>query len=348
MDWRRRGRLTGISFAVALLVLVSGPLAGLRAQDEQFRERQILDPNADDWKDETPPAPGTPEATLDTARSLLARGEARQARRLLSKWIEQHPDHDRYLEGVYLYAESCFETRDYYRAYEHYEVVAESGSGDLFQRAVRREIDCARAFLAGQKRIVWRIFRLPAYDDGVEILDRVWERVPGTRIGETVLRLKADHFFNSGDMDLAQDEYVNLAREYPSGRFIRVAMLRSAEAADASFPGVPFDDRALVDADERYRAVKATFPDYAAREAVDARLQGIREKRAEKDLYVGRYYEKVKQPGAAEFYYRQLLKDWPETLAAADARTRLRALGATVDEPAAPAGSQPAGERGRR
>ena len=53
----------------------------------------------------------------------------------------------------------------------------------------------------------------------------------GTRI-----RTKADHFFDRGEMDLAQDEYVNLTREYPAGRFVRLAMLRSAEAAGAAFP----------------------------------------------------------------------------------------------------------------
>lgn len=326
--------------------MLSWPAVFVRAQDEQYREREVLNPDEDAWQ-ELPAAPaGTPEAELDECRSLLARGQAGKARKRLERWVQQHPDHERYLEGVYLYGEACFETRDYYRAYEQYEIVVENGSGDLFQKAVRREIDCARAFLAGQKRIVWRILRLPAYDDGVEILDRLWERVPGTRIGETVLRLKADHYFSTGEMQIAQDEYVNLAREYPSGRFIRLAMLRSAEAADASFPGVPFDDRPLVDAEERYRAVKATFPDYAEREAVDARLQGIREKRAEKDLYVGAYYERVKQPGAAEFYYRQLLKDWPDTIAAAEARVRLRALGVLIDD-AGSATSRPAAERGR-
>ncbi len=316
-----------------------------RAQDEQFRERQVLDPNSDEWQDQPPPTPGTPDGDLEAARSLLARGQPKDARAILKPWVEQNADHARYLEGAYLLGEAHFETGDYYKAYEAYEIVAENGSGDIFQKAVRREIDVARAFLSGQKRIVWRIFRLPARDDGVEILDRLYQRVPGTRSGETALRLKADHFFDRGDMTIAQDEYSNLVREFPAGRFVRFATLRTAEAAEASFPGVPFDDRPLVDADERYRTVQTSFPDYAEREGVAARIQGIREKRAEKDVYVARYYERVKQRGAAEFYYRQVLADWPETLAAAEARNRLRALGAAVDE-SAPAG-RPTEERGR-
>jgi outer membrane protein assembly factor BamD (BamD/ComL family) len=192
-------------------------------------------------------------------------------------------------------------------------------------------MDVARAFLSGEKRIVWKILRLPARDDGVEILDRVWERMPGTPMGEEALRLKADYFFDRGEMDLAQDEYVNLAREYPAGRFIRLAMLRSAEAAAAAFPGIRFDDRPLVEAEERYRQVAAAFPVYSEREAVEERLEGIRQQRAEKDLDIAQWYERTGQAGAAEFYYRLVLKDWPDTLAANEARNRLRGMGIELE-----------------
>jgi len=42
-------------------------------------------------------------------------------------------------------------------------------------------------------------------------------------------------------------------------------MLRSAEASEAAFPGIKFDDQPLVEADERYRQVLAAFPTYAER-----------------------------------------------------------------------------------
>jgi outer membrane protein assembly factor BamD (BamD/ComL family) len=286
-----------------------------------------------------PIEPATPGGELEQARSLLATGDARQALSLLKDWTEQNPDHERYHEGMFLLGEAYFETGDYYKAYEGYEAVVQSTSGDLFYRALKREMDVARGFLAGQKRIVWRILRLPAYDDGLQILDRVWEQVPGTRMGEEALKRKADYYFDNGDMDLAQDEYANLARQYPRGRFTRSAMLRSAEASNAAFPGIKFDDRALVESEERYKQVQAAYPDFAARENVDVRLEGIRQQRAEKDLSVARWYEKTKQAGAAEYYYKIILKEWPDTVAAAEARSRLRAMGVEF------ADNETAGER---
>ncbi len=318
----------GAALIVALLLLP------LYAQEQQYRERQVLDPETGEWVDLPPTEEEQPSDELGRARALIARDKADAARRLLKRWMKANPDDERFEEARFLLGETYFLARDYWKAVQQYQTVAENASGELYDLANQRCVDVGRAFLSGQKRILWIFFRLPAYDDGVEILDRVWERAPGSRIGELALKLKADFYFERGDMDLAQDEYANLVKQYPSGRYVQLAMLRSAEAAEAAFPGVKFDDQPLIDAQQRYQQVVAAFPPYAERERVPERLEGIRQQRAEKDLSVARWYEKTRRSGAAEFYYRLILEDWPDTLAAAEARTRLRAMGVR-EEPAA-------------
>lgn len=317
---------------LVLLALLAGPAA---AQEEQYRERDVLDPERDEWVAEPRAPEAGPEDPLDRARALLAAGQAKRARKLLEAWVEAHRDDQRYHEGALLLGDAWFELRDFWRAVERYQGVADEASGEVFERANERCVEVARAFLSGEKRIVWRIFRLPAYDEGVELLDRVWERMPGTRLGELALKLKADFFYERGEFDLAQDEYANLVQQYPSGRYVQIAMLRSAAAAEAAFPGIRFSDGPLLEATERYRRLLGTFPAYAEQQGVRLRLDGIREQRAEKDLAIGRWYERTRQSGAAAFYYQAVLADWPDTLAAAEARTRLRALGVAREGPGA-------------
>ena len=325
-------RFANVAFCVAACVLLTSLAPAVVAQQEQYRERQVLDPESDEWVEEPLADRSEPADDLDQARHYLAAGNYRKAQRLLKKWTEENPEHERYYEGLYLLGEAEFEREHFYQAYEAYEVVADATGGELFYQSLRREMDVARAFLSGEKRIVWKILYLPAYDDGIEILDRIWERVPGTRLGELALKLKADYFFAVGDVDLAQDEYVNLTREYPNGRYVQLAMLRGAEAAAAAFPGIKFDDRALLDAQVRYQQLRSTFPPYAERERVADRLEGIRQQRAEKDLDTARWYERTKQAGAAEYYYRLVLKDWPDTLAGGEAQRALRGMGVELTE----------------
>lgn len=300
---------------------------------QHYRERQVLDPETGEWVTEEAPEETGPGDELGAGRALLAEGQPGKARKILQNWIKANgEDNDRYYEAVFLLAETWFESKDYYRAYEQYELVIENTGGELFHAALNRERDVALAFLSGQKRIVWRVFRFPAMDEAIDILDRIWERVPGTRLGEEALRTKADYRFNKGEMDLAQDEYANLAQQFPSGKYAQFAMMRSAVAAEAAFPGIKFDDRPLLDADERYRQVQTAYPTYAERENVPQRLEGIRQQRAAKDLDIGKWYERTRQRPAAEYYYRLVLEDWGDTLAAAEARQRLRAMGVQVED----------------
>lgn len=326
-----RVRLFTICVRTIQLALLLGLAGSATAQEEQFREREVLDPETDEWVRHEPEAPGSPADELDQARLYLAEGRAKAAYKLLKKWTKENPDHERYFEGLYLLGEAQFERRRYFQAYEKYEEVADATAGGLFYQSLRRAMDVARAFLAGEKRLVWKLFYMPAKDDGIDILDRVWERIPGTRLGEQALKLKADYFFENGDVDLAHDEYVNLAREYPNGRFVQLAMLRAAEAAAAAFPGIKFDDRALLNAEVRYGQLLGAFPAYAEREHVPDRMDGIRQQRAEKDLDIARWYLRTKQAGSAEFYYKLVLADWPDTLAAAEARQELRRLGISLE-----------------
>lgn len=298
----------------------------LIAQDLNYPEREVLELDQEDWVPQTQPT-SLASGPLDEARKLLAEKRPRKAAKLLETWLEQNPDSDQYYEGVFLLGDAYFEREDFWKALTRYTEVAENSSGELFTQANRRAMDVARAFLSGQPRIIWGFLRVPAYDDGLEALNRIWERAPGTRLGETALKLRADYFYDDGQMLLAQDEYANLAKEYPSGRYVQYASLRAAESAEAAFSGIRYSDKPLLEAAERYGQVKRAFPDYAIRENVDQRLEGIRRLRAEKDLEIAKWYEKTDRAGAAEFYYRQILKDWPDTLSASQAAQRLRAMG---------------------
>jgi outer membrane protein assembly factor BamD (BamD/ComL family) len=319
----------GLVFAALVIALTT---VSLRLQEQKFRQRQVYDPQTGEWTAEEVTVEEAAGDELAQARVLLAESKPTQARPLLKRWLKANPEDERVNEATFLLGETYFEARDFWQAANQYTTVAENASGELFDLANQRCVDVARAFLSGQKRIVWGFLRLPAYAEAVELLDRVWERVPGTRLGELALKLKADYYAGNGDLDLAQDEYANLAQQYPSGRYVQFAMLRAAECAEGAFPGIKFDDRPLLEADERYRQVLTAFPIYGEREQIAERLEGIREQRAEKDLDIGGWYERTRQPSAAEFYYRQILKDWPNTLAATHAQTRLRAMGAPLEE----------------
>ncbi len=296
----------------------------LLAPQETFRGGEILDPATNTWR---PVIQDPTTAPLETAAKHLAAGEHNAARRILADWLDNHPDHPAFYEAVLLYGDAFFQAERFWKASEQYEIVAANTVGETFDNALRRQMDVARAFLEGKRRIVLGFIPITAYDEGVELLDRIYERVPGSRLGEQALKLKADYFFNAAQYESALAEYAFLAQEFPNSRYTRTALLRAATSAQAMFPGVRHDDQALIEAAERYNQLQEAFPEFAAEMNVAARLDEIRAQQAEKDFAVADYYLRAGYRPAGVYYLQQVRQDWPGTRAAQQAAERLTDLG---------------------
>ena len=172
--------------------------------------------------------------------------------------------------------------------------------------------------------------RIRDYDGGLAIMDDFIVNYSDTPLAEPAQMGKADYYFSRGEFELAEDEYATFAREYPNSRQHPRALLRSSQAALASFPGIKFDDAGLVEAEERFRQFRRAYPAAAEQQGVPVILDQIAATRADKTYDIARFYEKTGQPQAARFYYRAIVRDWPLTPAAAQAKGRLAALGESV------------------
>ena len=93
-----------------------------------------------------------------------------------------------------------------------------------------------------------------------------------------------------------------------------------------------FDDADLLEAEVYLKDFRQKYPQDAGAEQVPQTLARINDQRAEKDYRVARYYERVRQPDAAIYYYRLVEKDWAASTWATEARSRLVALGAVAPE----------------
>ena len=325
----------------ALSGLLAGPAAvlgqpssaGREQPPDSYSSRLTYDSHTGQWIEEAEPVPGTPEGDLALAKRRLARGEARQAGVQLRQWLRTHAyDSPLHPAALFYLGRTEFEQGNYVRAHAHYQEVINGWPGtEWADRALRGDFIVAEVFLSGQKRKLLGMPMLPADDEGLDILDDIIANHPHTALAEQALRTKADYYFREGEFELAEDAYSQLARDYPGGHYVPEAMLRAARAALASFPGVRFDDAALIEAEERFLQFREAFPQYAASEEVGLVLETIRAKQAEKEFRIAEYYERVRQFNAAGVYYRSVDRRWPDTTWAGLARSRLGRLGLGAD-----------------
>jgi outer membrane protein assembly factor BamD (BamD/ComL family) len=329
-----RGSLLGF-----FILLTLACAASAQDNDQTYHERLEFDPATGDWVEIAPPIPGTEEGDLALARSLLARGQYKKARKAFAEWMKTYPESTHWPEGLFYAAEAEVTAEelkpkqgDVIKAYTWLEELVKGWPGtELSARAIRKEMIIAELLLFKErKQKVWKgMLWLSGTEEALQMLDRIIDDYAReTPTAEQALRMKADYHYLNGEFQEAELAYARLVRDFPRGRYHKIAMLRSGQSALARFHGVQFDDADLLEAEVYLADFQQRYPRESADSGVPQIVSNIHERRAEKDFLVGRYYERVKVPDAAIFYYRQVENNWPATIWATEARGRLVALGA--------------------
>lgn len=296
-----------------------------------------------EWVEVAPPQPGTNEGDLHLIRDMLRRNDFRRALSAAEAYIKKYGTNDPlHPEVLVAKADALIGRKDFMAAHETLQaMLSEYGSTAATSDALRLEFVIAESYLAGAKRKLWGMPLLSGEDVALQILGDISAEYPGNRYAELAIKTKADYQFKIGSHALAELDYNRLMREYPHGRYYQYAMRRSAESALASFAGVLYDEAALVEAAEQFDEYRTAFPAEANQEGIGLVLDSIQEMRADKEYLVGRQYEKTNHLSSAAFYYQLVRDQWPDSIAATKAATRLELMGVLELVPATPTGENP-------
>jgi len=266
------------------------------------------------WVPATEPVEGTEQGHLALVRKLIERGEGRSASRAVRRFFKTYPDSQNREEAMLLAGQAELVRERYWQAFEWFEKqLAEYPAGRYYEWALSREFEVAEAFLAGKRRIHFGIFRLRAEGDGLDILLRIAEHAPGTMIAQKAMLRIADHQYEKARFAEAVAAYDEFLEMFPKSPQAQYASLQAARSTQAQFEGPEFDDTPLLEARQRYLNFQQAYPE-AAREAdVAAILVEITAMRANKLFLTGAFYERTDRPGSAEFYYKLVMRDFPQT-----------------------------------
>jgi len=311
-----------------LIVAAAMPTSTTVAQQSRLRTL-TYEKDKRSWTEVAPPMPGTSEGDLYLIRESIRDKAFGRANAQVKSFIKTHGTDDPVYPAVLVaQAEAQIGRREFVAAHETLQTFLGAYRGAApTADAVRLEFVIAESFLGGAKRRIWGVPLLSGEDLALQILGEIAADFPEDEYAELALKTKADYLFKTGDHALAEFEYNRLIRDYPRSRYHEYALRRAAEAALASFAGVYYDEAALVEASERFEEYRAAYPGQADRDGVALVLDSVREMRADKEYLVGEYYEETGHLSSAVFYFKNVRRDWPGTVAASKATRRLELLG---------------------
>ncbi len=301
------------------------------AHGQRPRTRELTyDPQRQEWVELPPPPVGTPAGDLHHIRVQIKNGKHRRALSEIKSFVKTHGQAKAQYPGVLIgKAEALIGRRAYYEAYGVVQEFLDAYGGmALTSDALRLKFIIAETYLTGVKQKILGLRLFSGVDLAFRILDEIAVDYPDSGWAVYAIKTKADHLFQTGDHLLAEMEYARLLQNYPQSRYHQPALRRSADAALASFRGIEYDEAALIEADERYRDYASQYQITHDTKDVGLVLAGISEQRAEKDFSIGAYYERTDHLSSAIFYYRSIVANWPDSVAATKAGERLELLGA--------------------
>lgn len=217
--------------------------------------------------------------------------------------------------ALFLKGQALFERKLYYQAFEAYDDMLNGYAGsNFFEAALKQQVEIARRFLAGAKRKVWGFIPASAKTEGVEILDRVVERWPGSELSAQALMMQGDYYYNKGRFIEAQSTYQILVEHYSRSSYYEAALLRNAEATHAQYEGPLYDSSCLTDARIRYAHYQARFPQKAQELGIAQRRERIDWQEAQKHYEIADYYRRTHRTGAMQFYVEYIQQHWPGSI----------------------------------
>ena len=299
------------------LLLIAGIFSVL--SESAIAQQRYSLTDDDQWSETASPEPGTPEHQLAAARQALAAGEYVRAINLSNRWIEQYSQHGSLPEAYIIRGDARLQQDELYQALFDYEYVARVYSGsEAFTTALEREFDIARRFANGERRRLWGMKIVDASAEAEELLIRIQERLPGSRLAEMAGMELGDFYFRRRNMPMAAEMYDLFIELYPNSEQISKARRRGIYAHLAGFKGPQYDAVGLAEARLRIQDLKIEEPRTAEQVGADALLVRIDESRAAKLLEEARWYMRTGDVISAELTIRRLVSRYLGTVAAAD------------------------------
>jgi outer membrane protein assembly factor BamD (BamD/ComL family) len=271
---------------------------------------------------------GPDREKLDQAEQVLIEGREGKASKLLNKWLKKFPHSPYRAEALYYAGQSLEQQGKLYKAFERYEQLLEGyNNSEFFRPGLEAEFGIAERFLSGTKRMALGIFRVSGDDVGINIIEKLQERRPGSVLAEKGLMLLGDYYLRKKLYPEAADAYNLLIIEYPSSIYVRQARLRAARAYMNMFEGVSKDPVPLIEAHERLLEYRQLYQGDEQSNEIEAMLAKVEDLQAERDYQTGRFYERTGKKGAGRFYYEQVIERWGRSKWATKAQKRLGKLG---------------------
>lgn len=307
-----------------IAITAAGMFQSLTLAQEDRKTFELTNGRLTEVATTNPASLPAPDATLKRIEGFIDRQQFAAAEKASLVWLLSHKADPHFDLGLYLHAVALNGNGDPIKAFYYADQLLDTyPASAYFTQALELQYNMGDSLLGGRKLSILGLKVLDGESEGVEMMFRIQQRSPGAPLAERALRRTADYYFASGSFDLASDAYGAYASTYPRSPNLPEVLLRQAFSNYAQFTGVKFDPTPLVNARAQMNDLLAKYPEIAKRENLQSFIDSIDKTLARKLWVTADFYKRTDKPDAAKSTLQVLVREYPQTDEAQQAKQML-------------------------
>ncbi len=286
----------------------------------------IWTPKTGRWLNPKYAVKANPAEQLKYARELFDSKSYDKARVEFEKLIKNFGRSKEAAEAQYLIGR-CFENLNKpYEAFKAYDkVIKKYPFSEKTEEIVERQYLIADKLFKAPRSKVFEAVVGKDYNV-VEIFRAVVNNAPYGKYAP-IAQYKIGLFYKSvGMFPEAKEEFDKVVNEYPQSEWVKAAKYQIALADTESSLKAGYDQTSTKSAVKEFTEFVKNYPDAELSADAQNQMKELRNKEAENNFNIAKFYEKLKKIDSAKIYYRHVVSDYSDTVWAKKSVEQLEAL----------------------
>lgn len=271
----------------------------------------------------------TPKEQLDYALTFLDSKKYDQAIGEFKKLIKHYPRSKEAPEAQYYIGKVQETLNRPYEAFKSYQVVIDKYPfSERAAEIVELQYQIGNELLEGRNRHgkVAQVF-IGGDDRVIEVFRTVIKNAPYGKYAAISQYKIGLYLKEKGLYDEARDEFEKTLNDYPTSEWAKAAQFQIAMADTKRSANAQHEQKTTQIAIEGFREFVKSHPESELTAEAKEQIAKLRDKEAENDFVVGKFYEKKDNFKAARVYYNDIVNKYADTGWGPKALARLKVIG---------------------
>ena len=270
----------------------------------------------------------TPEDQLEYAQSFRDQGNCKKAMAEYKKLIKAYPRAKEAPEAEFFTGQCLEDTHKPYEAYLAYQLVIDKYPfSERAAQIVGLEYNLANHLLENKDRSKWAEVVVGSDTRVIEILRTVIKDAPYGKFA-AISQYKIGLFLKEkGEYQEARDEFEKTMNDYPNSEWAQASKFQIAMADMSRSSDAQHEQKVTSVAMDEFNEFVKSHPDSQLTPEAQAQMGRLKDKEAENNFVIAKFYQKQKNLKAARIYYKEVINNYADTSWGPKAQAVLKIIG---------------------